>query len=80
VDGVTVGEVALVADDGLGAWVEVTSEAREVLEALRVVGARTLRVEVVGENGVCVYGAATGREAVASEVAQPPARVQVVVE
>jgi mannan endo-1,4-beta-mannosidase len=80
VDGVVVGEVALIADDGLGAWVEVPSEAREVLEALRVVGAHALRVEVAGENGVCVYGAATGREAVASAVAQPPARVQVAVE
>lgn len=64
VDGVVLGEAPLVADDGLGAWVEVASGAGEVLEAVRAVGVHTLRVEVFGENGVCVYGAPTGREPV----------------
>jgi len=70
-DGVTVGEVSLPADDGLGAWVEVASDDAEALAVMRAVGLHTLRVEVFGENGLCVYGGPTGREPVPTSAGEP---------
>jgi hypothetical protein len=79
VDGVVLGEARLIADDGLGAWVEVASDAREAMEAVRAVGVHTLRIEVLGDNGVCVYGAPTGREPVPADAGELPGRVEVAV-
>jgi mannan endo-1,4-beta-mannosidase len=76
-DGVVVGEVTTALDDGAGRWVEV---ATEEVAALRAGAAHTLRFEVPAgplANGLCLYGGATGREAVPSDSGALPGRVDV---
>lgn len=75
-DGALVGTVALPVDDGLGAWVEVVSDGESARAVLRRVGRHRLWVEVSGENGFCLYGAPTGRQAVPPTAGRLPGRVE----
>jgi mannan endo-1,4-beta-mannosidase len=62
-DGVAVGALAAVPDDGVGRVVELTVEDRALLSRLGA-GEHTLRLAVAPgprAHGLCVYGAATGR-------------------
>jgi len=79
-DGATVGDVALPTDDGLGAWVEATTDDPAALAVLRTPGRHELRLEVVGENGLCVYGGPTGHEPVPANVGALPGRVEITAE
>ncbi len=81
-DGVSLGEVEVITDDGLGRWVERASDDAAAVAALATAGEHTLRLEVVEgprANGLCVYGHATGRERVPPGTGALPGRVEVTV-
>lgn len=75
-----VGEFVAPLDDGAGRWIELTPQDPRVISRLRAVGTHALRLAVVpGDraNGLCVYGAATGREAVPAGSGTLPGRVSI---
>ncbi len=74
IDEEVVGAIDVPADDGLGRRVELVMSDRELLQRLFGRPHRTheLRLEVVpghGAEGLCLYGEATGREAIDPEIA-----------
>ncbi len=83
IDGAPVREITVPCDDGLGAWIDAASDAPEVLAALRRVGVHTLRMEVPDgprANGLCLYGAPTGREPLPDNAGELPGRVVIALE
>ncbi len=83
IDGASLGELAVPVDDGLGAWIELASDAPATLAAVRAQGLHTLRLEVPDgprANGLCLYGAPTGREPVPRDAGPLPGRVEVIIE
>ena len=79
-DGLPIGAVSVPVDDGRGAWVELASDEPLLLAALRRPGVHTLRITVPEgpqANGLCLYGAATGVEALPEGVGELPGRVEV---
>ncbi len=83
IDGAVLGELDVPCDDGLGAWIERATDDARVMAALRRVGAHTLRLEVPDgprANGLCIYGAATGREPLPETVGALPGRVTISLE
>ena len=59
IDGLLLGEVDVIPDDGIGAEVMVQSTSEALLERLRRPGRHTLRFVVLGDeraNGLCLYG------------------------
>jgi mannan endo-1,4-beta-mannosidase len=64
-DDLPLGTFMTALDDGAGRWVSVSSADPAVLSAVRRPGEHTLRFDVVRgpyANGLCLYGAPTGRE------------------
>lgn len=80
VDGVALGEIGVPTDDGAGRWIELASDAPEVLATMRRPGVHTLGLEVPAgplANGLCVYGQATGVEPVPEGSGALPGRVEI---
>ncbi|AKF04963.1 glycoside hydrolase 5 family protein [Sandaracinus amylolyticus] len=86
IDEVALGTIDLPPDDGIGRVVELVVDDAELLARVfaRPRSRHSLRFEVVpgvGAEGLCLYGAATGREALAPEVlAELPGAIELTYE
>ncbi|MFO0711795.1 MAG: hypothetical protein U0353_18225 [Sandaracinus sp.] len=78
-DGVELGRTAVVADDGVGAWIEVATEEPALLQRLTRPGSHELTLRVPeGEraNGLCVYGAASEGAAIPGDTGPISVRLE----
>lgn len=78
-DGLPMGRVTVPPDDGLGAWVELTSDDDAIVRRLAQPGVHTLELTVPpGEhaNGLCLYGDAGTDRVLPPDVGVLPGRLE----